>query len=70
MPDENVGEENTPQQNTITGTSGDDVLQADDDGDRIEGGGGDDSITGGAAGTRSTAGWATIPSRAAKARIG
>ena len=48
VPDENVGEENTPQQNTITGTSGDDVLQADDDGDRIEGGGGDDSITGGA----------------------
>ena len=43
MPDEKVGEENTPQQNTITGTSGDDVLQADDDGDRIEGGGGDDS---------------------------
>ncbi len=31
------------------GTSANDVLQADDDGDRIEGGGGDDSITGGAA---------------------
>ena len=28
------------------GTSADDVLQADDDGDRVEGGGGDDNITG------------------------
>ena len=30
------------------GTSGDDTLQADDDGDRVEGGAGDDDITGGA----------------------
>ena len=30
------------------GTPADDVLQADDDGDRVEGGGGDDRITGGA----------------------
>lgn len=30
------------------GTTGDDVLQADDDGDRLEGGAGDDTLTGGA----------------------